>query len=231
MTDETQIRVIIVEDYAVVRAGLVRLLQDQPDIQVVADTEFGEEAIQLVQEHAPNVVLLDLLLETSQIDGLETLSQIVANSPTTRVVVLSVVSDEAAVFPAINAGAMGYVLKKAMPGEVVEAIRDAANNRYHLDPTITRKVVEYLQAQREPTYAPRVEQVLTPRERDMLPLIAQGMSNPDIAEQLHISRATVKTHVSNILRKLDIEDRARLAMWWRQQQNSRLRPEETYTHP
>jgi DNA-binding NarL/FixJ family response regulator len=207
----SKIRVLIIEDHTVVRKGLQRLLQDLPDIEVIGDTEFGEEGVQIVQEQAPDVVLLDLRLETSQITGMETLAKIVASSPSTHVVVLTVVSDEAAVVPAIRAGAIGYMTKNSSPAQVIEAIRDAAHGRYHLDPLITQKIVEHLQGEARLAGDSSVEP-LTPREQELLPLISKGMTNQEIAKQLVISPATVKTHVSNILRKLKVSNRTKIPL-------------------
>jgi len=207
----SKIRVLIIEDHTVVRKGLQRLLQDLPDIEVIGDTEFGEEGVQIVQEQAPDVVLLDLRLETSQITGMETLAKIVASSPSTHVVVLTVVSDEAAVVPAIRAGAIGYMTKNSSPDQVIEAIRDAAHGRYHLDPLITQKIVEHLQGEARLAGDSSVEP-LTPREQELLPLISKGMTNQEIAKQLVISPATVKTHVSNILRKLKVSNRTKIPL-------------------
>ncbi len=210
MSDEQpKIRVLIVDDHTVVRTGLCRLLTGLPDIEVIADTEFGEEAIQIVKEQAPDVVLLDLKLETSQIDGQETLRQITAWSPSTHVVVLSAYSDDEFMFPALFDGAIGYLLKHAHPAEVIEAIRGAARGYYHLDALIVQKIIERLRAgpaEHLPDQPP-ADDALTERERQLLPLLARGLTNAEIAEQLTISHSTVKTHVSNVLRKLGISSR------------------------
>lgn len=207
----SKIRVLIIEDKTIVRKGLQRLLQDLPDIEVIGDTEFGEEGVRIVQEQAPDVVLLDLKLDTSQITGMEALAKIVASSPSTHVVVLTVFSDEAVVVPAICGGAIGYMTKNSSPDQVIEAIRDAAHGRYHLDPLITQKIVEHLQGEARLAGESSVEP-LTPREQELLPLISKGMTNQEIAKQLVISPATVKTHVSNILRKLKVSNRTKIPL-------------------
>lgn len=205
-----RIRVLIVEDHSVVRAGLKRLLEDQPDIQVVGDVERGEDAIGIVDDQAPNVVLLDLVLDNSRMDGLDVLKQITASSPLTRVVVLSAYSDESLVFPALRHGAVGYVLKRAVPDEVIDAVRAAARGYYHIDPSLLKKVFEHMPDSDDWRNLP--EGALTPREQELLPLLAKGMTNTQIADQMNISQATVKTHVSNILRKLGVPDRSKISI-------------------
>jgi two-component system, NarL family, response regulator LiaR len=213
-----RIRVLIVEDMTFVRESLRQLLAAQPDLEVIADTEFGEEAIQIVQEQVPNVVLLDLVLESSRINGLDVLKHILANSPTTHVVVLSAHSDESIAFPALQLGAIGYLLKNAHPREIVEAVRDAVLGQYHLSPLLVKKIVTHLIEQRDPNELPEAIKELTPREREILALLLKNKGNADIGAQLTIEVTTVKTHVSNILHKLGLRNRGDLGLWWAQQQ-------------
>lgn len=216
MIEPSKIRVLIVEDHSVVRKGLCELLEKAPDIEVIGDTEYGEEGLALVQEHAPDVLLLDLVLDTSQVTGHDVLKQVVLSSPMTRVVVLSAYSDEQIAFPALYAGAMGYMLKSAYPNEVIEAVRDAAAGRYHVAPLITKKIVDHLLATRSPVEEASDTPELTPREKEILPLISRGLSNLEIADYLTIAPTTAKTHVSNILHKLGLKDRTKVALWMTQ---------------
>ncbi|CAG0966340.1 partial Oxygen regulatory protein NreC, partial [Anaerolineae bacterium] len=172
----------------------------------------------LVQEHAPDVVLLDPVLETSQISGLDALREILGTSPITRVVILSAYSDERIVIPALAAGAAGYVLKNAHPDEVIEAVRDASKGQFHISPLITKKIVEHLTNVEGGFNHGSAEAKLTPREFEILPLISRGLSNQEIADHLTISPATVKTHVSNILHKLGLKDRNKISTWLAQHQ-------------
>lgn len=213
-----RIRVLIVEDMTFVRESLHQLLSAQPDLDVIADTEFGEEAIRIVQEQAPNVVLLDMVLESSSINGLDVLKHILANSPTTHVVVLSAFSDENIAFPALQLGASGYLLKNAHPREIIEAVRDAVLGQYHLSPQIVKKIVTHLLERRDPNEPPEALRDLTPREREIMELLLKNKSNAEIAEALVIAVTTVKTHVSNILHKLGLQNRGDLGLWWAQQQ-------------
>jgi DNA-binding NarL/FixJ family response regulator len=211
MNDEHVIRVLIVEDHHVVRSGLRRLLEDAPGIQVVGDTDRGEDVLRLVAEHVPHVVLLDLVLDGSQVDGLEVIQQIVSTSPTTRIMVLSAYSDESLVRPALRYGARGYLLKRALPEEVIRAIEDVAHNEYCVDRSILENIFKQIpeQGKQEEVTAPN----FTSREIDVLRHLTRGLTNAAIAQNLCISPATVKTHVSNILRKLDLHDRDRISGW------------------
>jgi DNA-binding NarL/FixJ family response regulator len=218
--DVARIRVLIVEDHGFVRESLRQYLTAQSDMEVIADTGLGDEAVRIVQEQAPNVVLLDLILDDqSSLTGLETLSQILASSPSTHVVVLSAFQDDELVFPALQSGAIGYILKRAYPHEVIEAVRDASTGHYHLDPVIARKLVTRLLDPKSNGEEPKELEKLTSRERDVLRLILQDKTNQEIGAALSVTVATVKTHVSNILRKLNLRSRYDLDDWWKQQQS------------
>jgi DNA-binding NarL/FixJ family response regulator len=218
MTNEpVRIRVLIVEDDGLVRESLRQYVIAQPDMEVCADTEFGDEAIQLAQEHAPNVVLLDMKLKYSKVSGLNVLRSVLATSPSTHIVVLSAYDDDDLVFPALQCGAIGYLLKRAYPHEVIEAVRDASTGHYHLDPFIAHKIVTRLLDQNGQGTEPSELKRLTPREREVLPRVLQDKSNQEIAAELFVSVATIKTHVSNILRKLDLRSRYELDDWWKHQ--------------
>lgn len=222
MTEETKIRVMIVDDHASMRVPLRSLLDDCEDLEVVIDVERGEEALRAVQDHAPDVILLDLVLETSQIDGVEVIKKLRDISPSTQVVVLTAYSDESTVFSALRAGAIGYMLKSCWPNEVIEAIRDAAKGKHHMADAVMKKIMARVQSENTIPESTNVESLFTPREREILPLLAKGLSNQQIAEQLFIGRTTVKTHVSNILRKLDLSDRHNVAIKLAQQNTHRV---------
>lgn len=215
----SRIRLLIVEDDAVVRIPLRSVLERYVDLEIIGDTEFGEDAVQVVQDQAPDVVLLDMLLKTSEITGQETLEKIVASSPSTHVVILSAHPEDEFVFPALSAGAMGYLLKTSLPDEVVEAIRDAAQGKHHLSPEITKKLIQRLIGDganmRTDLFAS-----FTRREKELLPLLVKGLTNKQIAQQLSVTPATVKTHVSNILKKSGLSSRAKLPLLWVQHNGS-----------
>jgi NarL family two-component system response regulator LiaR len=204
-----KIRVLIVDDHGVVRQGLRTYLELLGDIEVVGEAENGLEAVAQMGQHQPDVVLMDLVMP--EMDGIEATRRASAVSQGTRVIVLTSFADDEKVFPAIKAGASGYLLKDVTPGDLASAIRAVHVGETHLHPDITKKLVEQFAS---PGTGPGPTPAeLTPRELEVLRLIAQGMSNREIAQALTISEKTVKTHVSNILGKLHLADRTQAAIY------------------
>ncbi len=201
------IRVLVVDDHTVVRQGLRFLLASQGDIDVVAEAADGEQAIEAVREHVPAVVLLDLLMPKT--DGLAALREIKRISPATHVVILTSHQEDANLFEAIKAGATSYVHKTAGVDVVVNSVRAAARGETFLDPAVAAKVLEEM---RRPRDGNDVDQ-LSRREIDVLTELARGRSNKEIARHLSIGEETVKTHVSNILSKLQLHDRTQAAIY------------------
>ena len=202
------IRVLVADDHAVVRQGLRTFLELQDDIEVVADAADGERALAAVAEHDPDVVLMDLVMPG--IDGVEAIRRIAADHARTRVIALTSFLDDDKVFPAVRAGASGYLLKDVQPQELVKAIRAVDAGEVLLHPAVTAKLMEDVVdgGGRGGTPAD-----LTPRERQVAELIARGGQNKRIALELGISEKTVKSHVSSILRKLDLADRTQVALY------------------
>lgn len=207
-----QITVLIVDDHQVVRQGVRTFLESQPDITVVAEAESGEVAAQLATEHAPDVVLMDLLMPG--MDGVTATQQVKQVSPRTQIIVLTSYHQDEHIFPAIRAGALSYLLKDAAPKELVEAVRKAARGEAVLHPRVAARVVQELHGAQQDSVNPLT--TLSDREMEVLRLIADGLSNVEIAEALTISDKTVKSHVSNILGKLHLVDRTQAAVFaWR----------------
>jgi NarL family two-component system response regulator LiaR len=203
------IRIVIADDHTIVRKGIRAVLRNLPDIEVVGEASNGWEAIAKVGELQPDVVLMDLVMPG--MDGIEATRQIRAISPDTKVIVLTSFSDDDKVFPAIKAGAAGYLLKDVSPPDLAQAIQAAHRGETPLHPDITTRLMnQFVSPGVEP--AP-VSSELTPRELEVLGLIAQGMNNRQIALALTISEKTVKTHVSNILGKLRLADRTQAAIY------------------
>lgn len=202
------IRVLVVDDHAIVRKGIRALLSTEPDIEVVGEAGDGAAAVAQARALRPDVVLMDLMMPV--IDGIESTRQITSELPKTRVLVLTSFAADDKVFPAIKAGALGYLLKDSGPHELVEAIHHVHKGRPSLEPTIASKVLFELA---HPTKDPPTVDPLTARELGVLRLIAQGRSNKEIAEQLVITELTVSTHVSNVLGKLHLASRTQAALF------------------
>jgi NarL family two-component system response regulator LiaR len=202
------IRVVIVDDHAIVRKGIRALLRNLPDIEVVGEAEDGWEAIAEVEKLQPDVVLMDLLMP--ELDGIEATRRIMLHQPDVRILVLTSFAGEDEIFPAIKAGALGYHLKDSSPEELVRAIRQVHGGDSSLHPVIARKVLQELS---RPSERPPTPDPLTPREVQVLRLVAQGRSNQEIADALVISETTVRTHVSNILSKLHLASRTQAALY------------------
>jgi NarL family two-component system response regulator LiaR len=207
------ISVLIVDDHKVVRRGIRAFLETQPDIIVVDEAESGEEAIRSAIDYAPDVVLMDLVMPG--LDGVETTRRLKQVSPRTQVIILTSYHQDEHIFPAIRAGALSYMLKDVEPEELANAIRKAADQEAVLHPRVAARVVQELHGARQDNPNPFTE--LSDRELDVLRLVADGLSNADIAERLVISEKTVKSHVSNILSKLHLADRTQAAVYaWRE---------------
>jgi NarL family two-component system response regulator LiaR len=205
------IRVLIADDHAVVRQGLRTFLELQDEIEVVGEAADGEEAVALVTSTEPDVALLDLVMP--RLGGLEAIRRIRAVAPATRVLVLTSFADDDTVLPAVRAGAAGYLLKDAQPPELVGAIRAVHAGEALLAPAVATMLVEQLAAEDGAGSGPPRGEQLTPREREVLALLARGRANKVIARDLGVSERTVKTHVSNILGKLNLTDRTQAAVY------------------
>ena len=203
------IRVAIADDHAVVRQGLRTFLELQEGMDVVGEAADGEEAVALVERTAPDVVLLDLVMP--RVDGLEAIRRIRERAPATRILVLTSFADDNTVLPAVRAGAAGYLLKDVQPPELAGAIRTVHAGEALLAPSVATMLVEQLAAE-DGDDAERGGH-LTPREREVLALLARGRANKAIALDLGVSERTVKTHVSNILGKLNLTDRTQAAVY------------------
>jgi DNA-binding NarL/FixJ family response regulator len=205
--------VLIADDQALVRVGLSKILESEPDMEVVGEAGDGEDAIAATRRLRPDVVLMDIRMPV--LDGIEATRRIVAAQPGTRVLILTTFGLDGYVFDALRAGASGFMLKDAPPEEIAAAVRIVARGEALLAPAVTRAVVEEFarQAPAPPVSPPPAVSELTPREREVLDLLARGLSNPEICERLVISEATAKTHVARILQKLGLRDRVQAVIY------------------
>ncbi len=207
---EPAIRVLLVDDHAVVRKGLRALFDREPDVEIVGEAESGEEALQLLERHRPDVILMDL--EMPGIGGVEATRRIGARHPDAKIVVLTSHAAEEDVFPALKAGAVGYLLKHSAPDEVLRAIRQAQRGETALHPAVARMVLQEVQRPAQPRQ-PLTAEPLSARELEVLRLLARGLSNQEIADTLVVGEATVRSHVSAILRKLQLASRTQAALY------------------
>ena len=203
------ITVMIVDDHEMVRHGASGYLEAQPDIEVVAEAESGEAAVRLAREHVPHVVLMDLVMPG--MDGVEATRKVKDVSPRSQIIVLTSYHQDEHIFPALQAGAISYLLKDVKAGELVEAIRRAAQGEATLHPRVAARVIQAFRGGDLDQSSPFT--TLTERELDVIKLIARGLTNRKIAEELVISEGTVKGHVSNILSKLHLADRTQAAVY------------------
>ncbi|MEV6637181.1 response regulator transcription factor [Actinoplanes sp. NPDC051470] len=202
------IRVLLVDDQQMIRAGLRMLCEAQPDLEVVGEAGDGREAVTLAARLTPDVVVMDLRMPG--VDGITATGRILAGRPATRVLVLTTFSDDDHLYPALTAGATGFLLKDAPPAELLDGIRRAAAGDSPFSNEVLQRLVQRAVAARSGTPGPVTG--LTDREQDVLDLIGEGLSNTEIADRLHIGVTTVKTHVTSLMAKTAAPNRVRLAL-------------------
>ena len=203
-----KIRILIVDDHAVVRKGLSVLIQTEPDMEVIGEAADGGEAVVKAQALNPDVILLDLVMPRK--DGIYAINEIKKINLASRILVLTSFAEDELLFPAVKAGALGYLLKDCTPQDLIQAIRDVYNGQSSLHPAIARKLLNELQHKPQTNLT---EDPLTEREMEIIGLVAQGHSNQDIADLLVLSERTVRTHMSNILSKLHLANRTQAALY------------------
>jgi two-component system, NarL family, response regulator LiaR len=203
-----KIRVLIVDDHAVVRRGLCTLLASEDKIDIVGEACDGVEAVDKARSLKPDVILLDMVMPRK--GGLEVINEILQENPDARILVLTSFAEDEKVFPAIRAGALGYLLKDALPEQLIQAIYTVYSGESALHPTIALKLIRELNQPDEPS---PLEKLLTSREMEILKYVAQGMTNQDISANCFISERTVGNHISNILSKLHLTNRTQIALF------------------
>lgn len=208
MSKPTPIRILIAEDHAIVRKGVRSLLSLEPDMQVVGEAANGRQAVEQVGLLEPDVILMDLVMP--EMDGIQAIQQIKEKDPKAKVLVLTSFATDDKVFPAIKAGALGYLLKDSDPAELVTAIRQVNAGECPLSPLIARKVLQEMSLVDR---RPPASQALSEREVEVLRLVAQGKSNKQIADELILSLGTVRAHLSNILSKLHLASRTQATLY------------------
>ncbi|CDQ39125.1 MULTISPECIES: response regulator [Virgibacillus] len=200
------INVLFADDHEMVRIGVTSYLSAQPDIEVIAEADDGGQAVELALELKPDIILLDLVMQ--QMDGIEATKQIIEQWPEAKIIIVTSFLDDEKVYPALEAGATSYMLKTSKAGEIAKAIRATYEGQTVLEPEVTGKIMNRMR-----TPKAELHEQLTVREKEILLLIAQGKTNQEIADQLYISLKTVKVHVSNILGKLEVQDRTQAVIY------------------
>ncbi|EIT86019.1 two component LuxR family transcriptional regulator [Fictibacillus macauensis ZFHKF-1] len=201
------ITVLFADDHEMVRIGISAYLSAQPDIEVIGEAENGQQAIALAHSLKPDVILMDLVMK--EMDGIEATKQIMQQWPQAKIIIVTSFLDDEKVYPALEAGALSYLLKTSKASEIADAVRAAYRGQSVLEPEVTGKMV-----QRMRTGSPHLpHEELTNRELEVLLLLAEGKSNQEIADALFIAQKTVKVHVSNILSKLDVQDRTQAVIY------------------
>ncbi len=204
-----RLRILLVDDHDLFRKGIARLIDSQPDFQVVGEARDGKEALTQAQLLNPDVILMDI--EMPNWNGTEATRQIKAEIPDARIVMLTVSDDDQNLFSAVRAGAMGYLLKSVKPEELFRRLRGAMQGEAAISPLLAAKILREFSRLDQNTPIPRVVEGLSPRETEVLGLVARGLTNREIGESLHIAENTVKNHLRNILDKLHLRNRAQAA--------------------
>jgi len=201
------IRVLFVDDHEMVRIGVSSYLSAQPDIEVVGEADDGKKGVELALELRPDIILMDLVMK--EMDGIEATRQIIEQWPEAKVIIVTSFLDDEKVYPALEAGATSYMLKTSKAGEIANAVRATYHGQSVLEPEVTGKMM--VKMRQKNTHLPHED--LTSRELEILLLMAEGKTNQDIADDLYIALKTVKTHVSNILSKLNVQDRTQAVIY------------------
>jgi NarL family two-component system response regulator LiaR len=201
------IRVVFVDDHEMVRIGVSSYLSAQPDIEVVGEADDGKKGVELALELRPDIILMDLVMK--EMDGIEATRQIIEQWPEAKIIIVTSFLDDEKVYPALEAGATSYMLKTSKAGEIANAVRATYHGQSVLEPEVTGKMM--VRMRQKNTHLPHED--LTTREIEILLLMAEGKTNQDIADELFIALKTVKTHVSNILSKLNVQDRTQAVIY------------------
>ncbi|GGH75033.1 DNA-binding response regulator [Compostibacillus humi] len=201
------IKILFADDHEMVRIGVSAYLSSQPDMEVVAEADDGTTAVQLALELRPDIILMDLVMK--EMDGIEATKRIIAEWPEAKIIIVTSFLDDEKVYPALEAGAASYMLKTSKAEEIAEAIRATYKGQTILEPEVTGKIMNRMRAKQEK----HLHDQLTEREMEVLLMLAQGKTNQEIADELFISLKTVKVHVSNILSKLEVQDRTQAVIY------------------